>query len=224
MPKSSEDVYQNLIHLYITLQSPVAINLQRRIHVIKDPEVAKLFADETRRHILHILRHHERSATDLAKALKKNHSSIVHHLHLLKEAGLIEETRTEQVRNMVQPYYRSVARRFMISYSLSEALAENDSYTAWQEEGIKRAVDGLGSFGLEFPEEKRAKVEELVAVINGLDRRAFEETVENQGNPKELGRHVYRSLVRLVTELKLAQDPDYASALGELNTILAAQE
>jgi DNA-binding transcriptional ArsR family regulator len=194
------------------------------IRVIKDPEVAKLFADETRRHILQILRHHERSATDLAKALKKNHSSIVHHLHLLKEAGLIEETRTEQVRNMVQPYYRSVARRFMISYSLSEALAENDSYTAWQEEGIKRAVDGLGSFGLEFPEEKRAKVEELVAVINGLDRRAFEETVENQGNPKELGRHVYRSLVRLVTDLKLAQDPDYASALDELNTILAAQE
>jgi DNA-binding transcriptional ArsR family regulator len=198
--------------------------LQRRIHVIKDPEVAKLFADETRRHILHILRHHERSATDLAKALKKNHSSIVHHLHLLKEAGLIEETRTEQVRNMVQPYYRSVARRFMISYSLSEALAENDSYTAWQEEGIKRAVDGLGSFGLEFPEEKRAKVEELVAVINGLDRRTFEETVDNQGNPKELGRHVYRSLVRLVTDLKLAQDPDYVSALDELNAILVARE
>ena len=212
------------LHLYTTLQSRVAINLGNGIRVIKDPEVAKLFADETRRHILHILRHHERSATDLAKALKKNHSSIVHHLHLLKEAGLIEETRTEQVRNMVQPYYRSVARRFMISYSLSEALAENDSYTAWQEEGIKKTVDGLNSFGLEFPEEKRAKVEEFVAVINGLNKRAFEETVENQGNPKELGRNVYRSLVRLTTNLKLAQDPDYASALDELNAILVIRE
>ena len=114
------------IHLNKTLQSCVAINLGNGIRVIKDPEVAKLFADETRRHILHILRHHERSATDLAKALKKNHSSIVHHLHHLKEAGLIEETRTEQVRNLVQPYYRSVAGRFMVSYSLSEALAEDD--------------------------------------------------------------------------------------------------
>jgi DNA-binding transcriptional ArsR family regulator len=194
--------------------------LQRRIRVIKDPEVAKLFADETRRHILHILRHHERSATDLAKALKKNHSSIVHHLHLLKEAGLIEETRTEQVRNMVQPYYRSVAGRFMVSYSLSEALAENDSYTAWQEEVQQRVIDGLGSFGLEFPEGEQEKVEELFTVISGLRKRAFEETVEKQGNPKELGRHVYRSLVRLVINLRLAQDPDYASAMDELNSIL----
>jgi len=194
------------------------------IRVIKDPEVAKLFADETRRHILHILRHHERSATDLAKALKKNHSSIVHHLHHLKDAGLIEETRTEQVRNMVQPYYRSVAVRFMVSYSLSEAMAENDSYMAWQEEVQQRVLDGLGSFGLEFPEEKKEKVEELITAISGLRRKAFEETVENQDNPKELGRHIYRSLVRLVTNLKLAQDTDYASALAELNAILVARE
>ncbi len=48
--------------------------------------------------------------------------------------------------------------------------------------------------------------------------------LENQGNPKELGRHVYRSLVRLVTNLKLAQDPDYASALDELNAILTPRE
>jgi DNA-binding transcriptional ArsR family regulator len=194
------------------------------ICVIKDPEVAKLFADETRRHILQILRHHERSATDLAKALKKNHSSIVHHLHLLKDAGLIEETRTEQVRNIVQPYYRSVAKRFIVSYSLSEALSENDSYTAWQDEFQQRILEGLGSFGLEFPEEKREKVEELMAAIGGLRKRVFEETVENQGNPKELGRHIYHSLVRLVTNLKLAQDPDYASALDELNAILTPRE
>jgi DNA-binding transcriptional ArsR family regulator len=198
--------------------------LDNGIRVIKDPEVAKLFADETRRHILHILRHHERSATDLAKALKKNHSSIVHHLHHLKEAGLIEETRTEQVRNMVQPYYRSVAGRFMVSYSLSEALAEDDSYTAWQEEVQQRLIDGLDSFGLEFLEEKRGKVEELLTVIRGLRRRAFEETVENQGNPKELGRHVYLSLVRLITNLKLARDPDYANALDELDAILKPRE
>jgi DNA-binding transcriptional ArsR family regulator len=194
------------------------------IRVIKDPEVAKLFADETRRHILHILRHHERSATGLAKALKKNHSSIVHHLHLLKDAGLIEETRTEHVRNIMQPYYRSVAKRFMISYSLSEALAENDSYTAWQDEFQQRLIDGLDSFGLEFPEVKREKIEEIITVISGIRRRAFEETVERQGNPKELGRHVYRSLVRLVTSLKLAQDPDYVVALDELNSILKPQE
>jgi len=59
----------------------------------KDPEVAKLLADDTRRRILHFLRHHERSATDLAKYLNKSHSNIIHHLNLLVEAGLVQETR-----------------------------------------------------------------------------------------------------------------------------------
>jgi DNA-binding transcriptional ArsR family regulator len=166
------------------------------------------------------LRHHEKSATNLAKDLKKNHSSIVHHLHHLKEAGLIEETRVEKVRNIVQPYYRSVAHRFIVSYSLNEALAENDNYSAWQEDIQKRIVDSLDSFGFMFPEEKREKIEELIAVIGGLRKRAFEETIEKQDNPKNLGRHIYHSLIRLVTSLKLAQDPDYAAAMDELNNLL----
>ena len=56
------------------------------VHIITDPKVAKLFADETRRRMLRVLSHHELSATDLAKRLEKNHSSIVHHLNMLLEA------------------------------------------------------------------------------------------------------------------------------------------
>jgi|TARA_B100001971_G_C18261940_1_gene587774 DNA-binding transcriptional ArsR family regulator len=194
------------------------------IRVIKDPEIAKLFADETRRHILHTLRHHERSATDLAKSLKKNHSSIIHHLNLLKEAGLVKKTRTVQVRNMVQSYYKSIGDRFIVSYSLSETLAEDDNYMVWQEEVQQRITDGLRSFGLEFKAEKREKVEELITLIKELRKRAFEETVDKQGNPNELGRFIYRSLVKLVTNLKLAQDQNYISALNELNSVLTFQE
>ena len=66
----------------MTQHNFVAIYLLKEIEIIKDPEVAKLFADETRRQILHILRRHEKSATDLAKSLGKSHSSIFHHLKL----------------------------------------------------------------------------------------------------------------------------------------------
>jgi len=41
--------------------------VRRDVLIIKDPEVAKLFADETRRKILHILRHHDLSTADLAR-------------------------------------------------------------------------------------------------------------------------------------------------------------
>ena len=92
------------------------------VRIITDPKVAKLFADETRRRILRVLSHHELSATDLAKRLEKNHSSIVHHLNMLLDASLIEITRSEQVRNMIQPYYRSISREFHVSYRINEVL------------------------------------------------------------------------------------------------------
>jgi len=45
--------------------------LQKGYLIIKNPEVAKLFADETRQEILHLLRHKEMSIADLAKALER---------------------------------------------------------------------------------------------------------------------------------------------------------
>jgi len=120
--------------------------------IIKDPEVAKLFADDTRRHILHMLRHQEQSTTDLAKALEKTHSSIIHHLNLLKEAGLVEETRTEKVRNLVQTFYRSTYRRFLISYSLGETLDQEGQEIPWQESTVQYIMDGLEAFGISVPE------------------------------------------------------------------------
>ncbi|MGD2201516.1 MAG: ArsR family transcriptional regulator [Candidatus Bathyarchaeota archaeon] len=194
------------------------------IRVIKDPEVAKLLADETRRHILHFLRHHEMSASDLAKALKKNHSSIVYHLNALMKAGLIEETRTEKVRNMVQPFYKSVAHRFHVSYSLSEALAENEGFIAWKEEIEQRTLEGLGSFGYGYHEERRDEVKELLVKINRQQRKAFEETVEQQDNPKELGKHVYHNLIKLLTNLKLSQDPEYTEAMDALSAIIEPED
>jgi len=112
----------------------------------------------------------------------------------------------------------------MVSYSLSETLAEDYNYMVWQDEVQQRLTDGLRSFGLEFKAEKREKVEELITLIKGLRKRAFEETVDKQGNPNDLGGFIYRSLVKLITNLKLAQDPNYMSALNELNSVLTLQE
>jgi len=72
---------------------------------IRDPKTAKLFACEVRREILHNLRHKELTTADLARSLDKSNPSIVHHLGLLKKVGLVEETRTEVKRNLIQTYY-----------------------------------------------------------------------------------------------------------------------
>ena len=188
--------------------------------IIKDPEVAKLFADDTRRHILHILRRDEHSTTELAKALGKSHSSIIHHLNLLREAGLVEETRTEKVRNMVVSYYRSTAPRFMISYSLSEALNQEGDTAPWQEATLQAAMDGLESFGISFPDEKMDEARKLISTFFLRDQKAFEETLELQQGPIKTKRPHRYPIIRLLKQITLSEDPEYVEVLRELKEIL----
>lgn len=188
--------------------------------IIKDPEVAKLFADETRRQILHILRRHEHSTTELAKALGKSHSSIIHHLNLLKDAGLVEETRTKKVRNMVVSYYRSTAPRFMISYSLSEALNQEGETAPWQEGMLQATMDGLESFGLSLTEEDREKARRLISTFFLRDQKAFEETLEQRLEPLTPRRARNFQIVRLLKQIRLSEDPEYAKVVGELKELL----
>jgi DNA-binding transcriptional ArsR family regulator len=188
--------------------------------IIKDPEVAKLFADDTRRHILHILRRDEHSTTELAKALDKSHSSIIHHLNLLREAGLVEETRTEKVRNMVVSYYRSTAPRFMISYSLSEALNQEGDTAPWQEATLQAAMDGLESFGISLSDEKMDEARKLISTFFLRDQKAFEETLELQQEPIKTKRPHRYPIITLLKQITLSEDPEYVEVLKGLKEIL----
>jgi DNA-binding transcriptional ArsR family regulator len=190
------------------------------IRVIKDPEVAKILADDTRRRILHMLRHQEMSPADLARALDKNFSSIQHHLNSLVLAGLVEQTRKEKVRNMIQPYYHATAHRFLISYSLTESLAKDDGYAQWHEKSLKKMIMGLEVFGIKIPEEKRTRVMELMDACIEMERKAFEEVVEQQSDPDKLDRDVQRPLLQLLTHLKLSRDVEHIAALHELDKII----
>lgn len=190
------------------------------IKIIKDPEVAKLLADDTRRRILHMLRHKEMSPADLAKTLDKNFSSIQHHLNLLIGAGLVEQTKEEKVRNMIQPYYHATAHRFIISYSLSESLSKDDEYAQWQEATIQKMIPGLKVFNIEFPEQKRARLITLINKCVEKERKAFEEAVERQSDPAALDKHVQRPLLQLLTQLTLSKDREHAAAIQELSQLL----
>lgn len=194
--------------------------MYRDILIIKDPEVAKLFADETRRQILHHLRHHELSTADLAKSLGKSHSSIVHHLNLLKEAGLVEETRARKKRNLIQSYYRSTAKKFIISYSLSDSLSRDEvDVLTWQREVPRKMLEGLKSFGIEIPDEEIGRVLELLSSCYDDQRRAFEEAVEQQVKPVKLEKPIYATIIRLLTQIRLSQNEGYMRKINELSKL-----
>ncbi len=190
------------------------------IKIIKDPEVAKLLADDTRRRILHMLRHKEMSPADLAKALDKNFSSIQHHLNQLISAGLVAQTREEKVRNMIQPYYHATAHRFIISYSLSESLQKDDEYAQYQDAVLRKMIPGLGIFSVDVPDAKKARALSLIRKCVDAERRAFEEVVERQTDPGTLEKQVQRPLLQLLTHITLAKDREHAAAIQELTQLL----
>ena len=190
------------------------------VMIIKDPDVAKLFADDTRRRMLHLLRHGEMSTTDLAKVLQKPHSSVQHHLALLMDAGLVELARERKVRNMVQPYYRATAHRFLISYSLSETLTKDDGYSAWHSETLNKMFSGLSTFSVKVPEELRGRVLELLRTCYDKEQRVLEEVVEEQSDPGALDKSVQMPLLRLMANIKLSADKEYADAVDELRKLI----
>lgn len=195
--------------------------MHRNVLIIKDPEVAKLFADKTRRQILHNLRHHELSTADLAKALDKSHSSIIYHLNLLRKAGLVEETRVERKGNLVQTYYKSTAKKFIISYSLSDSLSRDaGEILNWRREMLRKTLEGFQAFGIEVPEEEREQVLELLDVCYVREQKAFEEAIEQQVNPTKLERPVHSAIVRLLTQISLSQDEEHAEKIDELGNLL----
>jgi len=78
-------------------------------------ERSKALKDEARAVMLNILSHKPMSAEDLVKELKKAGfekatTTVRHHLDILKDCGLIEIVRIQEVRGAILKYYASTVR------------------------------------------------------------------------------------------------------------------
>lgn len=185
--------------------------------IIKDPRVAKLFADETRREILHNLRRREMTACQLARLLNKNISSISHHLSALEKAGLIEQTRTVVKRNLVEKYYRATAQKFIISYTLSEGLIPgSEDISKWNREICKIAADNLKIFGFKIANEKRDRIQQLIEKYASLRSMALEHVISKQNDSAKIIRPAMNLLFSLLRDVFLFQNPEYQRLMEEI--------
>jgi len=191
-----------------------------KIQIITDPAVGKILADETRRKILRLLGHEELSATDLAKKLGKNHSSIVHHLNTLLDAGLIKVTRQEPVRNMIQPYYMAVSEDFHVSYRVTEALEEDPDYSAWTDSYLDKLVEGLKMYGVEVTKEEEKEIKQLLLRCHLYNKRAFEERVYRKKEDRDIGRYARRSIAHIISHVQLMSNPEYEATIARLREIM----
>lgn len=189
--------------------------------IIKDPEVAKLLADESRRVILHNLRHFEMTPCQLAKILNKSVSSVMHHLNLLEKAGLVEQTRSVVKGNLVERYYRATAKIFIISYTLSEGLVPgSEDIAQWSREICKGAVEGLEAFGFKLSEEKAKEILGLVERYSHLEQAAREEVISQWASPLSVDRQSLKLLLSLLTDLRLYRSREFLEVLDRIWEIL----
>ncbi|RJS87158.1 hypothetical protein DRO35_04360 [Candidatus Bathyarchaeota archaeon] len=185
--------------------------------IIKDPNVAKLFADETRREILYNLRRREMSACQLARLLGKNVSSISHHLSVLEKAGLIEQTRTSVRGNLVERYYRALAQKFIISYTLSEGLIPgSEDISKWNKEICRNAAENVGLFGFKISQDKISKIQGLIEKYASLENMTLEHVISRQMESAEIIRPAMRLLISLLTNAFLFRNPEYVQLMEEL--------
>lgn len=188
--------------------------------VIKDPEVAKLFSDPIRRQIVHLSTHKEMSAADIVKELGKNYSSIVYHIKLLEEAGLIEKVREEIVQNKIQPFYRATAWNFHVSYYLNEAMTVDEEYRNWQEDLYDRLLGALDGYTVPVPEGKEERVRELLRVLYMAQKKEFEERIELRKTDFQLEPHVGKYIAHTLAFTRLFKDEEARKAADELIEIL----
>jgi len=188
--------------------------------VIKDPEVAKLFSDPLRRQIVHLSTHKEMSAADLVKELGKNYSSIVYHIRLLEEAGLIEKVREDIVQNKIQPFYRATAWSFHVSYYLNDAMATDEEFKNWQEDLYDRLLNGLKGYKVEMPEGKEPRVRELLRVLYMAQKMEFEGRIEMRNTDFQLEPHVGKTLAHTLAYTRLFRDDETRKAAEELIELL----
>lgn len=189
--------------------------------VIKDPDVAKLFADSCRRSILHNVRHYEMTPYQLAKALGKNVSSIMYHLNSLEKAGLVEQSRSVVKGNLIERFYRATAKMFIISYTLSEGLVPgSEDIAKWSREICKNAVTSLEAFGYDIPTEKTEKLLGLIEKYSSLEKVANEEVISQQKAPVHVNRPALRLLISLLKNVHLYQNSEFLKLLDEISTEL----
>ncbi len=193
--------------------------------VIKDPKTAKLFADPCRRSILFNLRHGEMTPYHLSKVLGKNVSSVIYHLNALEKAGLVEQTRSRVKGNLIEKFYQTTAKKFVISYTLSEGLVPgSEDIAQWSKEIHKNTVESLEAFGYEVPKGKIDKMLTLVEKYSALEEVAYEEVISRQKAPVQADHAALRRLVSLLTDIRLYRNPDFLKTLDEISAELGGAE
>lgn len=124
---------------------------------ISDPEAFKLFADETRRKIVFLLRVKEMTVSQIAEEIDITPQTVYHHIRKLIEGGMVEVAREVRVDHLIESYYRSTAEAFEFTVGRS---SHGEKARKEQVEGALAALKKIG-FKIQYDEKTVSKIAKL---------------------------------------------------------------
>lgn len=178
----------------------------KAVKTISDPEVLKLFGDETRRRIVFLLRAKEMTVSKIAQELNLSPQAVYHHIKKLVDGEMVEVTREVRVDHIIESYYRATAETFNFIMGKS---SHNPEAAKEQIASALNALKTLG-FKLQFDDKAVSKLVELQAEREQCCRtKEYEDAIENLND------------VDLITKLTVQE---FAMALSMSDKEFAEQE
>ncbi len=129
----------------------------KSVKTISDPEAFKLFADETRRKIVFLLRVKEMTVSQIAEELDITPQTVYHHIRKLIKGGMVEVAREVRVDHLIESYYRSTAEAFEFTVGRS---SHGEKARKEQVEGALTALKKIG-FKIQYDEKTVAQIAKL---------------------------------------------------------------
>ncbi len=164
----------------------------RTFKYIKDPRAFEIFADETRRRIIYLLRGKEQTVSQLADSLGKTPQAVYHQINILSEAGLVEVAREERVGHLIETYFRATAEVFEFSHG--------ESSGEQKEKEAREAMDALRTLGYDFTiqDDELPRIAKVFSHEGNLDAET-EEKIAQLPDAGFLTRQTAYSILRLAT-------------------------
>lgn len=129
----------------------------KSVKTISDPEAFKLFADETRRKIVFLLRVKEMTVSQIADEIHITPQTVYHHIRKLIEGGMVEVAREVRVDHLIESYYRSTAEAFEFTVGRS---SHGEKARKEQIEGALNALKKIG-FKIQYDEKTVSQIAKL---------------------------------------------------------------
>ncbi len=173
---------------------------------ISDPEAFKLFADETRRKIVFLLRVKEMTVSQIAEEIDITPQTVYHHIRKLIEGGMVEVAREVRVDHLIESYYRSTAEAFEFTVGRS---SHGEKARREQVEGALGALRKIG-FKIQYDEKTVSQIAKL--------QMEMSEFLNSEKNDEALAR------LDDVDPLTRMEAQEYASILSASDEELAERD